>query len=92
MICDQVKTGDEVEGKWAAVTRSFSIKNWRKETKDKKEKWTSVNPGFTFNLSRNQTTQSLLTDGDLGQKITSDKRLQQKKLRLPDNDACAIFW
>lgn len=65
-----------------------------KETKDKKAKWTSVNPGFYFQyVVYNQTTSVLTTlEGDLGQKSRTIKDyLKQKLPGLTDKGLAAML-
>ena len=92
---DQVKAGDEV-GK--ATANGYQIIQYQKleekETKDKKEKWTSVNPGFYFqSVTYNQTTSVITTlNGDLGQKSRAIKDyLKQKVPGLTDNGLAAML-
>ena len=92
---DQVKAGDEV-GK--VTTNGYQVIQYQKleekETKDKKEKWTSVNPGFYFqSVTYNQTTSVITTlDGDLGQKSRAIKDYLKKKVPgLTDNGLAAML-
>ena len=92
---DQVKAGDEV-GKVTA--NGYQIIQYQKleekEAKDKKEKWTSVNPGFYFqSVTYNQTTSVITTlNGDLGQKSRAIKDyLKQKVPGLTDNGLAAML-
>ena len=92
---DQVNAGDEV-GK--VTSNGYQVIQYQKleekETKDKKEKWTSVNPGFYFqSVTYNQTTSVITTlDGDLGQKSRAIKDyLKQKVPGLTDNGLAAML-
>lgn len=91
----EVTSGDEI-GK--VTTNSYQTIQYQKleekETKDKKTKWTSVNPGFYFqSVIHNQTTSVLTTlDGDLGQKARSIKDYLKKKVpNLTNNGLAAML-
>lgn len=90
-----VAPGEDV-GK--VTTNGYQIIHYQKleekETKDKKVKWTSVNPGFYFqSVVYNQTTSVLTTlDGVLGQKARSIKEyLKQKLPGLTDKGLSAML-
>ncbi|WP_409373733.1 phage tail tip lysozyme [Streptococcus suis] len=66
----------------------------KKETREKKAKWTSVNPGFYFqSVVYNQTTSVLTTlSGNLGQKARAIKDyLKQKLSGLTDKGLAAML-
>ncbi|MBF0786675.1 MULTISPECIES: phage tail tip lysozyme [unclassified Streptococcus] len=90
-----VASGEEV-GK--VTTNGYQIIHYQKleekEIKNKKAKWTSVNPGFYFqSVVYNQTTSVLTTlDGDLGQKAKVIKDyLKQKLPGLTDKGVAAML-
>ena len=91
----EVTSGDEI-GK--VTTNGYQTIHYQKleekETKEKKAKWTAVNPGFYFqSVVYNQTTSVLTTlDGDLGQKARAIKDYLKKKLpNLTDNGLAAML-
>lgn len=66
----------------------------KKETREKKAKWTSVNPGFYFqSVVYNQTTSVLTTlSGNLGQKARAIKDyLKQKLSGLTDKGLASML-
>lgn len=91
----QIESGEEV-GK--VTTNGYQTIQYQKleekETKDKKAKWTSVNPGFYFqSVTYNQTTSVLTTlNGDLAQKARAIKDYLKKKLpHITDNGLAAML-
>lgn len=91
----EVTSGDEI-GK--VTTNGYQTIQYQKleekATKETKEKWTAVNPGFYFqSVTYNQTTSVLTTlDGDLGQKARAIKDyLKQKLPNLTDNGLAAML-